>query len=87
MEEREYIFQSYKNLLTNNQFDFLKAIAKEGSVTKPTSKAFMGKYGFVQASSLSKTLKTLVDKEVVHLENDGYKISDLFFSKWLKITY
>ena len=87
LEEREYIFQSYKNLLTTNQFDLLKAIAKEEAVIKPTSKAFMGKYGFVQASSLSKTLKALVDKEVVYLENDGYKISDLFFAKWLKMTY
>ena len=87
LEEREYIFQSYRNLLTSHQFDLLKAIAKEETVIKPTSKAFMEKYNFVQASSISKTLKALVDKEVVYLENDGYKISDLFFAKWLKLTY
>jgi len=84
LEEREYIFQNYKNLLTANQFDLLKAIAKEESVKHPTSKAFLQKYGFVQASSLRKMLTTLVDKEIVYQENECFKISDVFFAKWLQ---
>ena len=87
LEEREYIFQNYKNLLTANQFDLLKAISKEESVRQPTSKAFMQKYGFVQASALSKTLKALMDKEFVYRENECYKLPDIFFAKWLQLKY
>ncbi|MDR2586578.1 MAG: ATP-binding protein [Prevotellaceae bacterium] len=87
LEEREYIFLNYKNLLTTNQFDLLKAVAKEEVVSQPTSKAFMKKHGFVQASSLRKILQTLVDKDVVYQEDQHYKVSDLFFAKWLKMKY
>ncbi len=83
LEEREYVFQNYKNLLTESQFEVLRAIAKEGSVDKPNSKAFMKKYGFVQASSLNRALNALLDKEMVYQEENYYKVYDVFFAKWL----
>ena len=84
LEEREFVFQNYKNLLTENQFEVLKAIAKEKSIDKPNSKAFMKKYGFVQASSFNRALKALMDKEMVYKEDNYYKVYDIFFSKWLE---
>ncbi len=84
LEEREYIFHNYKNLLTASQFDLLKAIAKEGAIIKPNSKQFMEKYGFVQASSLNRALQALLDKEMIYKEENLYKVYDVFFSKWLE---
>jgi len=83
LEEREYVFQNYKNLLTENQFEVLKAIAKEKSIDKPNSKAFMKKYGFVQTSSLNRTLNALLNKEMIYREDNNYKVYDVFFAKWL----
>lgn len=84
LEEREYIFQNYKNLLTEAQFEVLKAVAKENAVTKPNAKDFMKKYGFVQTSSLNRALNALLDKEMVYHEDGAYKVYDVFFAKWLQ---
>ncbi len=84
LEEREYVFQNYKNLMTDAQFEVLKAVAKEDAVIKPNSKDFMKKYGFVQTSSLNRALKALLDKEMVYKEENAYKVYDVFFAKWLK---
>ncbi len=83
LEEREYVFYNYRNLLTDSQFELLKAIAKEGSVDKPNSQQFMKKHGFVQPSSLNRALKALLDKEMIYEEDAFYKVYDVFFSKWL----
>lgn len=83
LEEREYIFYNYKNLLTNSQFDVLKAVAKEGSLSNPNSKQFMVKHGLIQPSSINTALKALLNKEMIYQENNQYKVYDIFFSKWL----
>ena len=82
LKEKEYVFYSYRNLLTSVQFSLLKSIAKEESLSKPNSKEFLLKYKFT-ASSVNRALKSLVDKEMIYKENEGYKVYDVFFSKWL----
>lgn len=84
LNEREYIFYNYRSLLTESQFEILKAIAKEGAVAQPTSKDFMQRHGFVQSSSILRALKALVDKEMVYEEEGAYKVYDVFLSKWLE---
>ncbi len=84
LEEREYIFYNYKNLLTSSQFEVLKAIAKESAVTQPNSKQFMEKYKLVQPSSINIAMKALLTKELIYKENKAFKVYDLFFSKWLE---
>ena len=84
LEEREYIFVNYRNLLTESQFDLLRAIAKEGSIEQPTSKQFMKKYNLSQPSSVTRSLKSLLDKQMVYQENNVYKVYDVFFAKWLE---
>jgi hypothetical protein len=83
LEEREYVYYNYKNLLTDIQFSLLKAIAKEGFVARPNSGEFILKYKLTQASSVNTSLKSLLNKEMIYLDEDGYKVYDMFFSKWL----
>lgn len=83
LEEREYIFINYKNLLTKSQFDVLKAIAKEGAIAQPNSKQFMEKHRLIQPSSINTALKALLTKEMIYQEDGQYKVYDVFFSKWL----
>ncbi|OFX62326.1 MAG: hypothetical protein A2046_07365 [Bacteroidetes bacterium GWA2_30_7] len=82
--EKEYIYYSYRNLVTSSQFQLLEAIAKEKSVKETTSHEFIGKYKLKQASSVNRSLKALLDKELVYFENLEYKVYDVFFSKWLE---
>ena len=83
LEEREYVYYNYKNLLTDIQFSLLKAIAKEGFVARPNSGEFIQKYKLTQASSVNTSLKSLLNKEMIYLDEEGYKVYDMFFSKWL----
>ena len=81
--EREHIYHNYKNLLTENQFNLLKAIAKEGQIATPTAGWFIQKYHLIQASSVNRAIQSLLDKEMIFQEKNAYRVYDLFFSQWL----
>ena len=83
LKEKENIFYTYRNLLTTAQFTLLKSIAKEKELFKPNSKYFLHKYSLT-ASSVNRTLKALIDKEMIYYENGAYKVYDVFLSKWLE---
>ena len=83
LEENEVIYHNYKVLLTGNQFKLLEAIAREGSVLKPTSKEFIAKYELGTPSSVGTAMNALFKKEMI-LKDDGLiKVYDIFFSHWL----
>ena len=84
INDNEFIFQNYRNMITGNQWDLLAAIAKEDSIKEPTSAEFIRNYNLSGASSVSLAIKSLLDKELIHLENENYYVSDIFFSNWLK---
>lgn len=84
LKEKEYVYLNYRNILTPLQFNLLKAIAKEKHLTKPNASEFIKKYAFAQASSVNKTLKSLLGKEMIYYENNEYKVYDVFLSKWLE---
>jgi hypothetical protein len=83
LDERDYIYYGYRNLLTSYQFSLLKAIAREGGVSKPNATECITKYNLNQGSSVNRALTTLGDKEMVLVENDTYYVYDVFFAKWL----
>ncbi|WP_430810318.1 MULTISPECIES: AAA family ATPase [unclassified Carboxylicivirga] len=84
LKERENIFINYRNLLTNNQFQLAKAIAKESGVEQPNAQVFIQKHKLPSASSVNTALSTLVNKEMIYYEKGLYKVYDHFFSLWLK---
>ncbi|MCU4175580.1 AAA family ATPase [Carboxylicivirga sp. N1Y90] len=84
LKERENIFINYKNLLTNNQFQLIKAIGKEEAVNKPNAHHFIKKHNLPAASSINTALNALLEKQMVYHENGQYKVYDHFFSMWLR---
>ena len=84
LKDRENMYYSYKNFLTNNQWDLLKAIAKEKYVEKPNSVEFIQEYSLGAASSVSTALNSLIDKDLVVFDHSKYFLTDVFFSEWLK---
>lgn len=83
LDEREFVYYNYKNLLTDIQFSLLKAIATEGNVLRPNAGEFIQKYKLTQASSVNTSLKSLLNKDMIYEDGTGYKVYDMFFSKWL----
>ena len=88
LDENTDAFLERRNLLTRKQWDYLIAIAKEGTVTRPTSSDFLQKYKLGAASSSLRTLESLVDKELVletkRPEGSSYCVYNVFLSHWLE---
>lgn len=82
--EEEVNYYNYRTLLTFHQFGLLIAIAKENGINRPTSKDFLTKHNLSTTSSIQRSLKALIDKEMVYEENSTYKIYDVFFGRWLE---
>ncbi len=77
-------YEMMMSLLTINQVNLLKAIAKEHKIEKPQSAEFIKKHNLSSPSSVKTSLDVLVDKELVYPEKDGYIVYDRFMAIWLQ---
>ncbi len=85
LQENEAYYYGFRNLLTEQQFSLLKAIAKEGGVTQPSAQEFINKHKLGTTSTINSAIKSLLNKELIYRDNDTYKVYDVFFSLWLKM--
>lgn len=84
LKEREPVYYNFRNLLTEQQFMLLKAIAKEGRVRQPTSREFIVKHSLNNSSTVQTSLLALINKELVYAEQEKYALNDVFLSRWLE---
>lgn len=82
--EQASAYQNYVAWLTVNQQRLLRAIAKNGVVDEPLSHKFLKDNNLPAASSVKTALKALEDKQLVVRTPQGYCVSDIFFSMWLR---
>jgi uncharacterized protein len=85
-EENEPYFISYKNLLSDQQWNLLKAIAKEGEVSKINQKTFLNTHR-LSASSVQRSIKALEEREMIVHESGAYRVYDVFLGRWLAEKY
>jgi len=86
LTENETYYYGYKNLITEQQWNLLKAIAKEKSVLKINQKDFLNKYN-LSASSVQRSIKALEERELIVLEAAGYRVYDVFFGLWMSLLF
>ena len=88
VQEREGNFFQYRNLLTATQWQLLKAIAKEETVTRPYTKEFIGRYQLGSAAIVKRSLESLLQKEMIYynssIEVPNYAVYDKFLMRWLQ---
>lgn len=89
LKEQEPVFFAYRNMLTKYQWQLLKAIALEAKVYQPTSKDFIKKYNLSSSPSVLRSLKSLLNYELVYSEFDTngtkyYSVYDIFFKQWIQ---
>ena len=77
-------YEMMMTLLTINQVNLLKAIAKEHKIDKPQSVEFIKKYNLSSPSSVKTALDVLVDKELIYPDSNGYIVYDRFLAIWLR---
>lgn len=85
VNENEAIYAGYIAVLTQLQFRILKAIGLNRGVKNPTSGEFISKFDLGAASSVSLTIKSLMDKEFIDFIDDEYILNDRFFEAWLRL--
>jgi len=78
----EYFITLWNNFSPHQRL-LLLALA-QGSSANVFSKDFIKRFGLGTASSVQKSLRRLIELEIVDKVNDIYEISDVFFEHWLK---
>lgn len=86
LSERQYIYSNLQRLLTGAQFNLLKAISIQGSVTQPTSFEFVTAHQLGTTSTVNSAIKALIQKELIYHEAGVYKVYDVFLEKWFQQT-
>lgn len=84
--ENEPHYYNYQRLLTDQQWNLLKAIAQEEFVSKINQREFLNKYK-LSASTVQHSIKALEEREMVIHENDAYRIYDVFLGRWLAMKF
>ena len=91
LNENEMYYYQYRQFLTTTQWNYLIAIAKEEVISQITSQQFISKYKIGTPANSRRILKSLLEKELlleVQTKNTtNYQIYDIFFMRWLQITY
>jgi uncharacterized protein len=84
LREHDGTYYSYRNLLTQPQWELLLAIANEETAVMPTSSKFLKKYNLGSASTVNRSIKSLLNKEMIFQTSEGYLVYDVFLSRWLE---
>ena len=88
LKENEQTFIQWRDLLTPNQWNYLKAVAKEQSLEKPYTAQFLQKYNIGTSTNSQRLLEALIDKELIlansTIEGVTYSVYNVFLSRWLE---
>ena len=88
MRQGEAIYLQYRQMLTDKQWDYLIAIAKEKTVHQITASAFLKRHKIGTPSVSRRLAGALCEKGLLNdditLEGTAYSVSDVFLSRWLE---
>lgn len=88
LKQNESTYYQYRNLLTDGQWNLLKAIAKENKLFKAHSKTFINTYNLGTSSMVTRGIESLLDKEMIYynagVEQPYYEVYDKFLMRWLQ---
>ena len=88
LKQGETVYIQYRQMLTEKQWNYLIAVAKEGSVRQIMAADFLVRYQIGGPSSSRKTVDSLVKMSMLNaeatLEGTVYSVDDVFFSHWLE---
>ena len=84
LAESSYVYANMLKAYPPGAIRLLKAIAQEGCVKEALSGAFISKHKLRAASSVSASLKKLLDNELVYLSPNGYIVYERFLAEWLR---
>jgi hypothetical protein len=88
MRQGEAVFLQYRQMLTDKQWNYLIAIAKEGSVSQITASRFLKDHQIGTPSVSRRLADALCEKGLLNddvtLAGTSYSVSDVFLSRWME---
>lgn len=88
MKQGETVYLQYRQMLTDKQWDYLIAVAKEGSVQQITSSAFLKTHKIGTPSVSRRLADALCEKGLLNddvaINGTTYTLSDVFLSHWME---
>ncbi len=89
LQEQEIVFFKYRDLLTKQQWNLLKAMAHEGMTYYPTSKDFIATHELGSPATVLRSLQALTYKEMIYSDytTEGqlfYSVYDVLFRRWMQ---
>ena len=88
MKQGEAVFLQYRQMLTDKQWNYLIAVAKEGCVHQITASAFLKDHKIGTPSISRRLADALCEKGLLNddvtLEGVTYYVSDVFLSRWME---
>ncbi len=83
LQENEAYYSTYKDMLSTQQWKLLIALAKEGGFASVTSGDFIRNYNLSNASTIRRSVKSLLQKQMIFKKDNSYYVYDVFFARWL----
>ena len=88
LAENDYVCHSYRLMLTNPQWNTLRAVAHEGRLFSPAASAFLRRYNLGAASTVRRSIESLsASGFLVQDVADGrqyLEVQDVFLALWLR---
>ena len=88
MKQGETVYLQYRQMLTDKQWDYLIAVAKEGSVQQITASAFLKAHKIGTPSVSRRLADALCEKGLLNddiaINGTTYSLSDVFLSHWME---
>ena len=88
MRQGEAVYLQYRQMLTDKQWDYLIAVAKEGSVQQITASAFLKDHRIGTPSVSRRLADALCEKGLLNddiaVNGTTYTLSDVFLSHWME---
>jgi AAA+ ATPase superfamily predicted ATPase len=84
LAEMSYSYIDLLRTYSAGNVRLLKAIAREGCVKEILAGNFISRNNLRAASSVSSSLKKLIDNEIVYQTSAGYIVYDRFMGEWLR---
>lgn len=88
LKQAEANFYQFKNLMSQQQWRTLAAIAKEEKLYQPNSSSFLQKNNLGAASSVKRAIEALEEKEMIFynasVEKPYYEVYNKFLMRWIQ---
>ena len=87
LQEQDVFYRTLLSTLPMAQKALLFAVAKEKTVSNPSSTEFVKKYSLSSVSSTQSAARSLIEKGVLRKTDKGLSIYDFLFNAWIKKHY